>query len=83
MRHFGRSNPQAHNCIDRYELQSVECEKDLGVTVSANFKVSSQCQEACSRSVINLGLIRRTFASINVKVLLSLYKSLVHPYLEY
>ena len=69
--YIGRSSPQADYYIDGYKLQSAECEKDLGVTVSPT-SVSSQSREAYSRSMRNLGFMCRTFVSRNVKIMLSL-----------
>ena len=41
-------------------LEKLDEERDLGVIVSKNFKVSEQCIKAASRSRQILGLINRT-----------------------
>ena len=53
-------------------------EKDLGVTISADMKVSEQCGIAASKGNQILGLIRR-----NIKLIIPLYKAIVRPHLEY
>ena len=64
-------------------LESIETEKDLGVYVSNNLKPASQCSSACAKGNRMLGLVKRTIQSRDPIVLLSLYKSLVRPHLEY
>ena len=60
-------------------LEVVCQEKDLGILISNDLKVSQQCQQA-SRI---LGLINRTIEYKHTDILLRLYKSLVKPHLEY
>ena len=63
-------------------------EKDLGVSMNANMKVSEQCRIAASKGNQVLGMIRR---NITYKeeflykgvVVLPLYKGIVRPHLEY
>ena len=60
-------------------------EKDLGVTFSADMKVSEQCGIAASIANQILGLIRRTI-TYNYKeqqLIVPLYKAIVRPHLEY
>ena len=56
-------------------------EKDLGVTISTNMKVSEQCGIAVSKGNQILGLIRRNI--MKKKLIISLYKAIVRPHLEY
>ena len=51
-------------------------EKDLGVTMNANMKVSEQCRIAASEGNQILGMIRRN-------MIVPLYKAIVRPHLEY
>ena len=60
-------------------LGSTTQEKDLGVTFSADMKVSEQCGIAASKGNQILGLIRRTIMYKEKQ----LYKSIVRPHLEY
>ena len=54
-----------------------EKEKDLGVTMNANMKVSEQCRIAAS------GMIRRNIAYKDKSLIVPLYKAIVRPHLEY
>ena len=58
-------------------------EKDLGLTFSANVKVSEQCGIAASKGNQILGLIRRTIMCKQKQLIAPLYKAIVRPYLEY
>ena len=58
-------------------------EKDLGVTFSADMKVSEQCRIAASKGNQVLGLIRRTITYKEKQLIVPLYKVIVRPHLEY
>ena len=58
-------------------------EKDLGVTFSADMKVSEQCGIAASKGNQILGLIRRTITYKEKQLIVPLYKAIVRPHLEY
>ena len=58
-------------------------EKDLGVTFSADMKVSEQCWIAASKGNQILGLIRRTITYKEKQLIVPLYKAIVRPHLEY
>ena len=57
-------------------------EKDLGVTFSADIKVSEQCRIAALKGNQILGLIRRTITK-EKQLFVPLYKAIVRPHLEY
>ena len=58
-------------------------ERDLGVLIQDNLKVSEQCNKAANTANRILGMINRTF-SYKPRVLVNtLYKSLVRPHLDY
>ena len=57
--------------------------KDLGVTISADMKVSEQCGIAASKGNQILGLIRRNITYKGKKLSIPLYKAIVRPHLEY
>ena len=57
-------------------------EKDLGVTISADMKVSEQCGIASSKGNQILGLIRGNI-TYKKKLIIPLYKAIVRPHLEY
>ena len=56
-------------------------EKDLGVTISADMKVSEQRGIAKGNQI--LGLIRRNITYKGKKLIIPLYKAIVTPHLEY
>ena len=58
-------------------------EKDLGVTMNANMKVSEQCRIAASKGNQVLGTIRRNITYKEKSLIVPLYKAIVRPHLEY
>ena len=58
-------------------------EKDLGVTMNSNMKVSEQCRIAASKGNQVLGMIRRNITSKEKSLIVPLYKAIVRPHLEY
>ena len=58
-------------------------EKDLGVTMNANMKVSEQCRIAASKGNQVLGMICRNITYKDKSLIVPLYKAIVRPQLEY
>ena len=58
-------------------------EKDLGVTMNANMKVSEQCRIAAPKGNQVLGMIRRNITYKEKSLIIPLYKAIVRPHLEY
>ena len=58
-------------------------EKDLGLTISADMKVSEQCGIAAAKGNQILGLIRRNIVYKEKELIIPLYKTIVRPHLEY
>ena len=81
--HLGKKNQQEKLSLGGKVLEVVDEEKDLGVTVSSNFKVSNQCAKVAKKGYQVLGLINRSFANKSGEIMLPLYKSLVRPHLDY
>ena len=71
--HIGTKNEDAGYSIAGKLLDVVKEEKDLGVIISNNFKVSNQCGKAASKSNQILGLISRTITCKSKKVIINLY----------
>ena len=65
-----------------WEIRSCDTERDLGVIMSTDLKVESQCNEACLKANRMLSLIKRTFVVKTPEVMLNVYKTLVRPHLE-
>ena len=58
-------------------------EKDLGLTISADMKVSEQCGIAAAKGNQILGLSRRNIVYKEKELIILLYKTIVRPHLEY
>ena len=54
-------------------------EKDLGLTISADMKVSEQCAIAAAKGNQILGLIRQNIVYIEKELIILLYKTIVRP----
>ena len=68
--------------MDVKQLDTVEEEKDLGIVITKDLKVFQQCKQAYAKASRMLGVINRSIKSKDSDIL-SLYKSLVRPHLEY
>jgi ribonuclease P/MRP protein subunit RPP40 len=58
-------------------------EKDLGVMISGDLKVSVHCNYAYQRASRVLGMIGRSIEYKSPSIMVNLYRSLVRPHLEY
>ena len=58
-------------------------EKELGVSINANMKVSEQCRIAASKGNQVLGMIRRNITYKENSLIVPLNKAIVIPHLEY
>jgi len=67
----------------KWNIQPVQQEKDLGVSTSSDLAVSYQCMEAASKARRVLGMVRRQFKELDMQSFLIIYKSFVRPHLEY
>ena len=81
--HTGHGNLNVNNKMGDTVLDTTVKEKDLGVTISADMKVSEQCGIAASKGNQILGLIRRNITYKGKKLIIPLYKAIVRPHLEY
>lgn len=79
----GRKNEKNKYELDGKELNCTDVERDLGVIVASNSKPSEQCLMAAKKANAVLGMIKRNIKTRDKDVILSLYKSLVRPNLEY
>ncbi len=64
------------------KLESVQCVKDLIVTVASILKFSQQCKGAAGKANRMQDFIRRNISIKNKDAILPLYISLVRPHLE-
>ena len=81
--HIGHGNMDEEYKIGDAVLGTTTQEKDLGVTFSADMKVSEQCRIAASKGNQILGLIRRTIMYEEKQLIVPLYKAIVRPHLKY
>ena len=81
--HTGHWNLNVNYKMGDTVLDTTVKEKDLGVTISADMKVSEQCGIAASKGNQILGLIRRNITYKGKKLIIPLYKAIVRPHLEY
>ena len=81
--HVGKPSFQRQYYMNNEQLEVVCYEKDLGVLISNDLKVSQQYQQVYNKASKILGLINRTIEYRDTDILLRLYKSLVRPYLKY
>ena len=80
--HLGRGNGQHRYVLDGQEIQRVSEQKDLGVLIADNLKPSAHCVTSCKQASRVLAMMQRTII-YKKEILLSLYKTLVRPLVEY
>ena len=81
--HTGHRNLNVNYKMGDTVLGTTVKEKNLGVTISADMKVSEQCGIAASKGNQILGLIRRNITYKGKNLIIPLYKAIVRPHLEY
>ena len=79
----GHGNLDINNKMGDTVLCTTIKEKDLGVTISANMKVSEQCSFTGSNGNQIRGLIKRNISYKKKELIIPLYKAIVRPHLEY
>ena len=81
--HIGKNNPNFQYKMNNKILETTTLQSDLGVLISDDLKSTKQCidvEKKCNRL---LGYIRRQFHYKNKDIVITLYKALVRPYLDY
>ena len=81
--HIGHGNMDEEYKMGDAVLGRTTQEKDLGVTFSADMKVSEQCGIAASKGNQILGLIMTTIMYKEKQLIVPLYKAIIRPHLEY
>ena len=86
--HVGNNNPHYRYTMtdsDGYHsyIESVDSEKDLGVTFDTKLNFDVHITNIVNKAQRNLGIIHRSFEYMDKPMLLTLYKSIVRPVLEY
>ena len=81
--HTGPGNTGMNYEMGGTILYKTAKEKDLGVSMNANMKVSEQCRIAASKGNQVLGMIRRNITHKEKSLIVPLYKAIVRSHLEY
>ena len=81
--HFGRGTIEQDYYMQSHKLDRVTEERDLGIIISDNLKVSVQCGKAYAKANRLLGVLYRTIAHKTTDIMVKLYKTLIRPHLEY
>ena len=65
---LGRLPPRNYTMTNksgaRFDLESINKEKDVGVWVTTDLKSSTQCQKASKKAMQALGMVRRSFKHV-------------------
>ena len=69
--------------INGYQIEKVEKEKDIGVTVDNKLNFSPHISEKVNKANSIMGLIRRSFTFLDQTIFTRLFKALVRPHIEY
>ena len=75
--HTGHGNLDVNGGMGDTVLGTIVKEKDLGVTISADMKVSEECGIAASKGNQIIGLIRRTITYKEKRLIIPLCKAIV------
>ena len=80
--------PPSRSCRHSYMLNSItitstDKQKDLGIWIDPNLNFHNHTRQTVSRANHTLGLIRKCFQYFDNNMLLSLYKTIVRPIVEY
>ena len=81
--HLGKNNPCNSYEFNGEELKVVKEERDLGVMFSDSFDFQKHIQASISKAKSTSAWLMRTIISRDQYVMVSLYKSLIRPHLEY
>ena len=69
--------------INNFNIKTVSEMKDLGIIMSMNMQFTTEFEKSTKKARQKMGLILRTFRSREKNLMLTLYKTLIRPHLEY
>jgi len=81
--HIGHNNPKEKYNLGGIQIDTLREERDLGVIIDESLKCRKQCVKAVNAANATLGMIKRSFVNRERQTILTLYKSVVRPKLEY
>ena len=69
--------------LNGYNLENVDSQKDLGVTINSSLSPSEHVSNIVKRANQRIGLVKRCFTNLTSEKVLILYQSIIRPVLEY
>ena len=81
--HKGYNNKKSEYIMENISLEKVTDEKDLGVIVDAELKFHKHVSQIVSKANQILGVVKRTFSTLDKDIFPLVYKGQVRPHLEY
>ncbi len=79
---IGIRNQKSEHEMNGIKLESMQCLKDIAITIASSLKFSQQCKDGAGKANRMLDFINKNFFE-NKDTILPLYTSLVRPNLEY
>ena len=64
-------------------LMTTDEERELGVIISSNSKLSAQCLKAANKAMSVLGMVKRNFPRLDTASFNIIYKGYIRPHLEF
>ncbi len=81
--HIGNANLNTDYKMRDIKLETIDTQKDLGIVIISDLKTTKHCIEVEKKYNHLLGYIKYQFQYRNKKIVVTLYNSLVLPYLQY
>ena len=69
--------------LDGVNLESVDCQKDLGVTISKSLKPATHIDIITKKAYQKIGMIKRCFTNFTERKVTTLYQAIIRPALEH
>ena len=81
--HIGSNNPRHTYMINETEIESCEVQRDIGFMIHESLSTSHHVQNARSRALMEIGIMRRTFDYIDRRSFNILYNQKIRTHLEW
>ncbi len=81
--HLGSKISKAEYMMDGTTPESITEEKDLGVLIDDELKFHKHVSAAISKANHTLGIVKRTFDTLDKELLPIVYKHQIRPHLKY
>ena len=83
MLHFGHNIKQQHYFMKHSKLSTTREDKVLGILITDNLKLSSQCAAAVNKTMSTLRGSKISFHYLDIESFRILYKTYIRPNLEF